>query len=257
MESDYQHTILVVERDEEIRASIADILREEPFHVTFSKTGESGLKQIRDSDQPFSLIISALALEDIWGTEFLEQARDLSPDSIRFLMAMVSDMDILIRAINQGAVQRFFMKPFGDDDFLTAVRSGIRFYNSFIENKALLSLAKQQNGKLYELTCRFLEETKANNKTVQDLDSRIDKLKENITRLTAAVREKTRQKESGKETAADPAHTEERIEDLIGRSGTSDLESLFTRSIDALYLMFVEQAERNGFEMSLSNGDRE
>lgn len=241
MTSEHQHTILVVEENKQIKQSIVDILKEEALDTLFCDTGESALEEIKNAEQPFSLIISAQTLDGMKGTAFLEQAKALAPDSILFLMAMFSETETLINAINESCVQRFFVKPFEDTDFLNAVQSGIQLYHAFIEHEKLVRLAKHQNSQLYELTCQLVETTKGNTKAVQKLDREIETYKKQILAFSSQPRK--------------PAET---IFNAISshvapgkKKDAQKIKALFSRTVSNIYHEFAEQSQRNGFEMLL------
>ena len=245
MKSDYRHSILIVEGDAQIKKSIASIFKEEGIDMFFFDTGESALEEIKNSQRPFSLIISAQNLNGMTGTFFLEQAKELVPDSIRFLMAIYSEMEIIINAVNQSAVQRFLVKPFEDQDFLKAVRSSLKLYNSFVEHKKLLGLAKQQNSKLYELNCELMEATKARNKTIHGLDNDIKKINDEITTLYS-------QQKKTSQTLFDKISTYVTSNQKVD---AAKVEALFSETIHTLYNQFDELAQRNGFEMPQIKSD--
>ncbi|MFH2060380.1 MAG: response regulator [Pseudomonadota bacterium] len=245
MESDYRHSILIVEGDAQIKKTIASIVQEQEIDMVFFDTGESALEEIKHSHRPFSLIVSAQNLNGMTGTVFLEQAKERAPDSIRFLMAIYSEIQIIINAVNQSAVQRFLVKPFENQDFLKAIRSGLKLYTSFVEHNKLLGLAKQQNSKLYELNCELMEATKARNKTINNLDNDIKTINDEITALSSQQKK-----------------TSQTLFDLISTYVTSNqkvdaakVEALFFETIHTLYNQFDELAQRNGFEMPQIKSD--
>jgi DNA-binding NtrC family response regulator len=48
------------------------------------------------------------------GLEFLQLVRVMYPDLVRFLVTGNTDIHIAIRAVNEGSVHRFFLKPWDD-----------------------------------------------------------------------------------------------------------------------------------------------
>ncbi len=245
MESDYRHSILIIEGDPQTKKTIASILSKKEIDTVFSDTGELALKQIRERKQPFSLIISAQSLEGMPGTVFLENAKKHTPGSIRFLMARYSEMQTIISAVNQSAIHRFFVKPFENEDFLAAVQSGLSRYSSFLEHEKLLELVKKQNSELYELNCELMEAAKTHTKTIHDLDNDIAALEKDIL-VNASSRSQ---------------HPDDLFKAILEtvtvnkQVDTNKIEIIFSRAVKALYEHFVAQALRNGFKMPETFGD--
>jgi DNA-binding NtrC family response regulator len=245
MESDYRHSILIIEGDPQTKKIITSILRNKKVDTVFSDTGESALKQVRERNQPFSLIISAQSLTGMPGTVFLENAKKHTPNSIRFLMARYSEMQTVINAVNLSAVQRFFVKPFKDEDFLAAVQSGLNRYSSFLEHEKLLELVKKQNSKLYELNCELMEAAKAHTKTIHDIDNDIAALEK------AILADDSSQFKSSDElfNAIVKAVTVDKKIDA------GKVEMIFLKAVQTLYDRFNDLALRHGFKMSEINED--
>ena len=57
------------------------------------------------------------------GSEFLSRAKELYPDTVRMVLSDCSDLADLTNAINRGAVSRFLVKPWDDDDLREQVHA--------------------------------------------------------------------------------------------------------------------------------------
>ena len=63
----------------------------------------------------FDAIVSDYALdEDSNGLDLLQVVRVQYPTTIRFLVTATRDLDVAMRAVNEGAVDRYFLKPWND-----------------------------------------------------------------------------------------------------------------------------------------------
>ena len=174
MTSEYQHRVLVVTNDEHAGKVITRILQLEKVDYTLLKNGESAIEEIKKVKSAFSFIISDQDLPDLKGIPFLENAKKLTSNSSRFLMTSSFEMETLINAVNKGSIQKIIGKPLDTEDITKAIRSGIKHYELFLGNKKLLTLAKKQNSKLYELSCELMEVTKSQIKTIHELDHDIE-----------------------------------------------------------------------------------
>ncbi|MFH2092801.1 MAG: response regulator [Pseudomonadota bacterium] len=250
MESDYRHTILIVEGNAQNKKVIASILQTEEIDTVFSDTGASAIEEIKVAKKPFSLIVSAQNLEDMAGIPLLEQAKELAPDSIRFLMAAYSEIELIINAVNKSSVHRFLVKPFEPIDFLKAVQSSLKLYNSFVEHEKLLKLAKQQNSKLYELNCQLMETVKSHQKNILRLDNEIKTINDEILALSS-------QQQKPSKPVFDKISNYVAIDQGLGAAkiDAAKVDVLFSETIHTLYNQFDELAQRAGFEMPHINGD--
>ncbi len=239
MGSDYQHKVLVVDDEKQVGKTVCRILKKEGLEPVFADGGENAIRKIKKTNKPFSLIISDQKMDGMTGTEFLEQAKLLAPDTVRFLLTGYTEMDIIINAVNKGAVQRYITKPWDHNDFVKTIWSGIGLYEIVLEDKKLIRLAKKQNAKLYELNCELMETSKHHDKEIQELDQEIEKVKKSLEKLssTPAVSSKT-------------VLTE--IENFIKTDtniDTEKLELVFSNTISVLFDQFKDLSYRNGFEM--------
>ncbi|MCF6246808.1 MAG: response regulator [Desulfobacula sp.] len=250
MEAEYQHKILVVDDDAQVAKIIGKQLEAEGVEVVLADSSESALKRINENQKPFSLIISDQRSDEMQdtmsttgtvGTEFLKQAKKITPDSQRFLLTACSDIGIIINAVNKGCIQRYISKPWDRNFLIKAVQHGLKRFERCLENDKLLGLAKTQNSKLYELNCELMEKTRAHNNESQKLKKEIERLESLIANLTC----------TGQIKQADVI---DQIEDIIKNDTGIDTEKmtqLLFETIRILYDQFNEIATRNGFEMPI------
>jgi response regulator RpfG family c-di-GMP phosphodiesterase len=144
----YKHTIFLADDEESILKSLQRLFRKEGYEILTATNGVEGLKILQTLEKPISLIISDQRMPEMTGAEFLEQAKKISPDAIRFLLTGFASMDAIIDAINKGSIHRYINKPWDDNDLLFQVRQALEQYELIIENKRLLALTRKQNKEL-------------------------------------------------------------------------------------------------------------
>jgi response regulator RpfG family c-di-GMP phosphodiesterase len=74
--------------------SLGRILKKIGVDFVTCENGEQGLEELTNSEFPFSLLISDQRMPGMAGSELLVQAREESPETIRFLISGYSDMDV-------------------------------------------------------------------------------------------------------------------------------------------------------------------
>ncbi|OGR20144.1 MAG: hypothetical protein A3J85_00365 [Desulfobacula sp. RIFOXYA12_FULL_46_16] len=239
MEPGYQHKALVADDDETVGKTIARVLQHEDIVFVFTDSGDSALEHIKNAKTPFSIIMANHDLRGINGEKLLEHAKNIMPESSRFLMGTYAEFGAIIDAVNKDLIQRYIVKPLNDEDFLGIIRYGIQFFESFFENESLLNLAKKQNTQLYELSCNLMEAAASRTKEISELDREIDLLEKKRLGISS-IR---------------PVD-EEYILDIIENAIKGDTETdptkvlpLFSGLVKKLFHEFDDLARQNGFEL--------
>jgi DNA-binding NtrC family response regulator len=60
------------------------------------------------------------------GLELLQHVKLIYPDVIRFLVTANREIDVAVRAVNEGAVHRYFLKPWNDEKLRAALEIVLR-----------------------------------------------------------------------------------------------------------------------------------
>ena len=63
--------------------------------------------------------------------EFLREVKQRSPDSIRIMLTGQANTDAVMGAINEGAVYKFILKPWNDDDLRVTVALALIIVGTF------------------------------------------------------------------------------------------------------------------------------
>ena len=75
----------------------------------------------------FDAVVSDFSLEaDSDGLDLLHHVRMQYPDTVRFLVTGNRDLEVAARAVNEGAVHRYFSKPWNDHKLRAALEIVLR-----------------------------------------------------------------------------------------------------------------------------------
>ena len=111
--------VLCVDDEPNILRTLHWMLHKE-FNVLTAPDGPSALELLRKHD--FDVIVSDQRMPGMIGSEFLRQACQLAPRAMRILLTGYSDMQALLKSINEGEVFRFVTKPWQNEELSRAVR---------------------------------------------------------------------------------------------------------------------------------------
>jgi DNA-binding NtrC family response regulator len=116
--------ILICDDEPEIRAAMRRTLHR--FQVTAVESMEEALAKLRE--RQFHAVVSDfnLGVQNGDGLELLQLVRVLYPSTTRLLVTGNTDVQVAIRALNEGAVHRFFLKPWDDEQLVTALQIALR-----------------------------------------------------------------------------------------------------------------------------------
>lgn len=142
-------TLLCVDDEQNILASLRRLFRPDGYRVLTATAGDEGLKLL-DSEH-VDLVISDMRMPNMDGARFLEIVRSRWPDTLRILLTGHADITSTIEAINQGQILRYISKPWDDQDVRLIVRHALEHKQLERDKERLEALTRRQNEELLEL----------------------------------------------------------------------------------------------------------
>ena len=100
--------VLCVDDEPGILRSLQWLLQKE-FDVVTAPSGELGLALVLQNS--FDVVVSDQRMPGMTGSEFLREVRKVSPRALRILLTGYSDLQAILRSVNEGEVFRFINKP--------------------------------------------------------------------------------------------------------------------------------------------------
>jgi response regulator RpfG family c-di-GMP phosphodiesterase len=125
--------------DDEVRVlhSIERSLRDK-LDLTLVTSAADALTALRETPEPFQVIVSDMRMPDMNGINLLTQVRREFPDVVRALLTGHGDLEIVARAVNEGNIFRFLAKPCSMGEILDAVRACVRQHSLVSAERVLL-----------------------------------------------------------------------------------------------------------------------
>jgi len=132
--------ILLVDDEEEIIKALRRRLRHR-FELDSALSGAEGLKAILERG-PFAVVVSDYRMPEMDGVEFLGRVREVAPDTVLMMLTGQLDLDVAVRAINEGRVFRFMTKPCPPEVLARAMEEGIKYHQLILAERELQGLRK-------------------------------------------------------------------------------------------------------------------
>ena len=160
----------------------------EGFEVVVAARPSEALSVLKEG-QEFQVIGSDYRMPEMNGAEFLQRAREISPQSYRLLISAVEEFGVAVEAVNRGEIHRLIPKPWDRDELITIVRSATEDYHLRRRYQEMTALLHAKNAAL-ETMNRDLEQRVRDSTAgllaalAQSLDSR--RVHPSHSRLTAA-----------------------------------------------------------------------
>jgi DNA-binding NtrC family response regulator len=137
-------SVLVVDDEPLIRATLAEYLTGEGFLVTACASGEEALAEAEQ--RPYDVALCDVQLPGIDGIEVLERLLKMSPETFVLLITAYGTVESAVEAFQRGA-HDYLMKPILLDEVAGKVRRLLTYRDLFLENQWLRrELSREHEG---------------------------------------------------------------------------------------------------------------
>ena len=114
--------ILVVDDDQHLRKTLADILRVKGYEPVVAASGGEAIAAAKQ--ELFALALIDLKLPDVGGIEVMARIKAISPLTEAIILTGHASMDSAIEATGQGAFS-YLLKPYQMEELLLAIRHAV------------------------------------------------------------------------------------------------------------------------------------
>lgn len=154
------HRILLVDDEPHVLSALKRALRA-GFGDALKVETESSPCQalVRAGEVAFDLVISDFRMPEMDGVLFLERLRALQPHAVRMMLSASTEVQTVMRALNDVEVHRFICKPWQEDELIHHVAEALARGGQAREQRELADQMRVQRGQLSpsELELRRLE----------------------------------------------------------------------------------------------------
>ena len=129
------YRILLVDDEPNVLKALQRVFRQENYEIVLAGNGEEAIDLLRKG--AFHLMISDYMMPGMTGAQVLKQAKAIQPDMIRIMLTGHADTGAVMGAVNEGAVYKFILKPWNDDDLRITVALALEQVDLLRKNRAL------------------------------------------------------------------------------------------------------------------------
>ncbi len=129
------YRILIVDDEKQVLKSLVRCFRKENYEIDTCDRPKQALELL--NEQQFHLIISDFKMPEMNGAELLKEVKNRFPDTIRIMLTGHADTQAVMTAIKEGAVYKFILKPWNDDDLRVTVSLALEQYELQRKNQQL------------------------------------------------------------------------------------------------------------------------
>jgi two-component system, NtrC family, nitrogen regulation response regulator NtrX len=127
-------TILIVDDEESVRKSLADVMHDEGYEVVTAASGREGIDLLSDT-QP-SVALLDIAMPEMDGIETLRRFKELRPEMQVIMVTGYGTIEIAVKTTKMGAYD-FLVKPPELAKLILVVKHGMEEYRLREENQSL------------------------------------------------------------------------------------------------------------------------
>lgn len=142
-------TILLVDDEQNITDALKRAFRREPYEFLTATSGAAALVALER--HAVDVVISDEQMPGMSGSQFLSAVRKRYPDTIRIILSGQASLEAAVRAINEGEVYRFFLKPCNPTDLMFTVQRALAHKRLEVQSRRLLREYQRQSSLLARL----------------------------------------------------------------------------------------------------------
>jgi two-component system probable response regulator PhcQ len=142
-------TILLVDDEPQVTDALKRALRREPYEFLTAISGAAAQDLLER--HPVDVVISDEQMPGMSGSVFLSAVRKQFPHTIRMILSGQASLEAAVRAINEGEVYRFFLKPCNPTDLAFTIQQALTHRRLEEQSRRLLREYQRQASTLARL----------------------------------------------------------------------------------------------------------
>ena len=141
--------ILLVDDEPNLTSALVRSLDRKQFEIFTADSAQQGLLILAGHD--IDCVVSDERMPSMSGSQFLAEVRKQWPSTIRMILSGQADLEAAVRAINEGEVYRFLLKPCHPKDLQMTILQGLQHKKLVAQSRRLLQEHQKTTNLLEEL----------------------------------------------------------------------------------------------------------
>ncbi|MCC7490345.1 MAG: response regulator [Gammaproteobacteria bacterium] len=141
-------TLLLVDDEPNVTLALKRALRQEPYEILTADGAEKALQLL--AANPVDVVVSDERMPGMPGSVFLAKVREAYPETVRIILSGQASLEDAIRAINEGGIYRFCLKPVNAADLAVTIRQAIQHKQLVEQSRRLLREYQKRTAQLDE-----------------------------------------------------------------------------------------------------------
>ncbi len=141
--------LLLVDDEPNLTSALVRSLDRTQFEIFTADSAQKGLMILAGND--IDVVVSDERMPGMPGSEFLSEVRKKWPNTIRMILSGQADLEAAVRAINEGEVYRFLLKPCHPKELEMTILQGLQHKKLVAQSRRLLQEHQKTTNLLEEL----------------------------------------------------------------------------------------------------------
>lgn len=150
VEEDTRYRIIFVDDEPAILNALKRVFRKENYIIDTAENSAQALDLFKANR--YHLVVSDYMMPGMNGAEFLRQVKEIYPQTMRIMLTGHADTQAVMTAINDGAVYKFIIKPWEDNDLRVTVALALEKLELEKKNELLKSENQKAQKELSKLS---------------------------------------------------------------------------------------------------------
>ena len=128
--------LLLVDDEPNLTSALVRSLDRSQFEIFTADSAQKGLLILAGND--IDVVVSDERMPGMTGSQFLTEVRKQWPNTIRMILSGQADLEAAVRAINEGEVYRFLLKPCHPKELQMTILQGLQQKKLVAQSRKLL-----------------------------------------------------------------------------------------------------------------------
>jgi two-component system, probable response regulator PhcQ len=141
--------LLLVDDEPNLTSALVRSLDRSQFDIFTADSAQKGLLILAGNE--IDVVVSDERMPGMTGSQFLSEVRKKWPNTIRMILSGQADLEAAVRAINEGEVYRFLLKPCHPKELQATILQGLQQKKLVAQSRKLLQEHQKTQNLLEEL----------------------------------------------------------------------------------------------------------